>query len=145
MVERLEREIMNRPRVFPLRGERGGNGNAPPRTLLRMASGDPQALIGLLSEVVRSNRSDRDGLIRCYGLCDRKAVARFAHRLKGGARVVGDLGLANACLALERAALGAGRMEAAYEVVILELERLERILLAAHERLAESSSVSIPA
>ncbi|WP_165675746.1 Hpt domain-containing protein [Metapseudomonas otitidis] len=145
MIECLEQEIMNQPRVFPLRGKRGGNGNAPPRTLLRMASGDPQALIGLLDEVVRSNRSDRDGLIRCYGLCDRQAVAHFAHRLKGGARVVGDLGLANACQALERVALGAGRMDTTYELVILGLERLERILLAAHERLAESSPVSIPA
>ncbi|MBA1193963.1 transporter substrate-binding domain-containing protein [Pseudomonas entomophila] len=74
--------------------------------LRRLTGNDPGALKGLLRDLLESNRQDLTELRRLAECGDLPALARLAHRIKGGARLVRASALVKACEQVERSCLG---------------------------------------
>ena len=97
--------------------------------VLRELAGDrPDDIRALLEDYLRCTRDDMEALERLRAAGDLPALVTQAHRLKGAARLVGAVELAEAAASLETA-LRAGARE--------RLAALEDALHAAHWRLRE--------
>ncbi|QQD30014.1 hypothetical protein ICJ33_13550 [Pseudomonas simiae] len=69
--------------------------------LEQLARGDPVAIQALLNELADSNQKDWGRLLKLYAQLNLPSLADFAHRIKGGIRVInGDKGI-TACGWLE--------------------------------------------
>ncbi|MBA1187448.1 transporter substrate-binding domain-containing protein [Pseudomonas entomophila] len=75
-------------------------------SLRRLTGNDPDAFKGLLRDLLDSNRQDLAELKRLAECGDLPALARLAHRIKGGARLVRASALVKACEQVERSCLG---------------------------------------
>ena len=76
---------------------------------LQQYVGEDHELIGqLLQDLLSSNRSDREELLRVHATGDESGLCTLAHRIKGGALMVRASALIACCEALERAC-GEGR------------------------------------
>ena len=104
--------------------------------VLRELAGDrPGDIRALLEDYLRSTRDDMEELARLRTSDDVPALLTQAHRLKGAARLVGAVELADAAAALEAALHGGTRERRA---------ALEDALHAAHERLREHIARQYP-
>ncbi|WP_438282689.1 transporter substrate-binding domain-containing protein [Pseudomonas alabamensis] len=74
--------------------------------LRRLTGNDAEALDALLRDLLDSNRHDLAELTRLAECGDLQALARLAHRIKGGARLVRASALVEACEQIERSCLG---------------------------------------
>ncbi len=69
---------------------------------------DHELIDQLLRDLVLSNRTDREELLKAHAAHDESALSALAHRIKGGALMVRAQTLIECCEALERAC-GDGR------------------------------------
>jgi PAS domain S-box-containing protein len=104
--------------------------------VLRELAGDrPDDIRALLEDYLRCTRDDMEALERLREAGDLPALATQAHRLKGAARLVGAVELAEAAAALENALRGGARER---------LAALEDALHAAHWRLRDQVARQYP-
>ena len=91
---------------------------------------DHELIEQLLRDLVLSNRTDRDELLKAHASHDESALCALAHRIKGGALMVRAQTLIECCVALERAC-GEGRtaqIDGAVDVLQQAMTHLEQRL-----------------
>ncbi|VVN36802.1 Sensor histidine kinase RcsC [Pseudomonas fluorescens] len=95
--------------------------------------GDDRELITqLLRDLLTTNRTDRDELLKAHASDDRQVLRRLAHRIKGGALMVRAISLIECCEVLERAC-GDGRGALIDEAV----DQLQQAMTRLDQRLAQ--------
>ena len=72
------------------------------QSLQALTGGDPVLVQRLLTELLNSNRLDRQALLSVSPGCGREAFIDIAHKIKGAARIVQATRLMDSCEALER-------------------------------------------
>ncbi|MFR0672302.1 transporter substrate-binding domain-containing protein [Enterobacterales bacterium AW_CKDN230030176-1A_HGKHYDSX7] len=100
--------------------------------LRRLTGNDPGALKGLLRDLLESNRQDLIELRRLAECGDLPALARLAHRIKGGARLVRARALVKACEQIERGCLG---KPVSLDVLNVQVEAVRRAMQALEDEL----------
>ncbi|MEX3777283.1 transporter substrate-binding domain-containing protein [Pseudomonas sp. MYb118] len=98
--------------------------------LERYVGEDHELIEQLLRDLLLSNRSDRDELLKVHALGDEAGLCTLAHRIKGGALMVRASTLIQCCEALERAC-GDGRaaqIDVAVDQLQQAMTRLEQQL-----------------
>ncbi|MNL02551.1 Virulence sensor protein BvgS precursor [compost metagenome] len=97
--------------------------------LQQLTGGNPALNQRLLTELLNSNRLDRQGLQMLYGSTDPQAFLDIAHKIKGAARIAQAFRLIDSCEALEticRAPFQAEKVAeccAAVERALMELDQ----------------------
>lgn len=97
--------------------------------LQQMTGGNPALNLRLLTELLNSNRQDRQGLLMLRGSSEPQAFLDIAHKIKGAARIVQASRLIDSCEALESScreffhADKVAECAAAVERSLLELDR----------------------
>lgn len=72
------------------------------QSLQALTGGDPVLVQRLLTELLNSNRIDRQALLSVSPGCGREEFIDIAHKIKGAARIVQATRLMDSCEALER-------------------------------------------
>ena len=97
-----------------------------------LSGNDPAARAELVEDFIAASRRDLDELTSAQSATDFETLARSAHKIRGAARMVGALQLAESAAGLEQAARDhrADRIASLADSVRAEIERLERWNLA---------------
>lgn len=91
---------------------------------------DHELIEQLLRDLLLSNRSDREELLKAHALGDESGLCTLAHRIKGGALMVRASSLIECCEALERACGdgGAAQIDDAVDQLQQAMARLDQQL-----------------
>ncbi len=84
-----------------LKAERRSSAARANSELEKLQALNPDAYGPLIEQLIRSNEEDSESLVKAMQRSDQEGLVRLAHKIRGGAQLANDLGLINACRALE--------------------------------------------